>query len=503
MPSLHICSDLVHALLTDTKGSSSLLFVGSYRDDEVPPDHAIVLFKNDLIKCNVPPTEIHLDGLCKESLNSMISDALGCFPRLTQKSLSEIVHRKTKGNPLFAVEFLGSLNRRGLLQFNSTEGRWIWDNDIIMAEHITDNVCHLLTTQMNGLSSGMQCAMKTASCFGTSIHLSFVGCLSAVEQYSTLMQDLDQAACDGFMNRVQIGYMFVHDKVREAAYGLIPVEERAQFHYNIGMLLYGMLNGQDLGDLLYPIIDQINYGSISLIVCPIHRISIAELNYDVAVKAMNSSYFKAAYLYLKRAVEMLPEGHWQSHHSLSRRFNLLLADASCACGNIDEATKCVNEILSECHSLDDKLDAYSTMANLFAIRNQGAKAYNLCEDVMSQLGETIPASFESTRLSQMVAESQRSLSLLTDSDIQGMREMEDQKQLVLMKFYNRISTASYYGRPDMFPYFACKIVELSLRHGVCKFSAKVNHIFCNLFMSFFSLAFLTSSKTTPMHLGLR
>lgn len=88
---------LIHTVLSDRKGSSCLFFVGSYRDNEVLPQHIIFGFYDWLLALNVPITTIHLDGMPEDDVNSMISDALGILPRLC-RSLSRVVFRKTDGN---------------------------------------------------------------------------------------------------------------------------------------------------------------------------------------------------------------------------------------------------------------------------------------------------------------------------------------------------------------------------------------------------------------------
>jgi predicted ATPase len=99
---------LVHAVLSDRKGASYLFFVGCYRDNEVAPDHIIHGFRNWLSSFNVPYNTVHLGGMAKEDVLSLVSDSLRMLPRLCQ-SLAEVVHRKTDGNPLFVQTFLRSL----------------------------------------------------------------------------------------------------------------------------------------------------------------------------------------------------------------------------------------------------------------------------------------------------------------------------------------------------------------------------------------------------------
>jgi predicted ATPase len=99
---------IFHTVLSGKEGASHLLFVGSYRDNEVREDHILYEFYGWLSAFNVPYSTVHLKGLAKEDVLSLVSDSLGMLPHLSQ-SLAHAIHRKTEGNPLFVQTFLRSL----------------------------------------------------------------------------------------------------------------------------------------------------------------------------------------------------------------------------------------------------------------------------------------------------------------------------------------------------------------------------------------------------------
>lgn len=162
-PVLFLCDDLqwadptslgvVHTVLTNKQ--ASILFVGTYRHNEVSSGHIMFDFCEWLSKFNITLTNLSLDGMSTKHVNAMVSDSLGIFPRLC-KPLAEIVHRKTKGNPLFAQTFLRSLVDKKLLTFSLREKSWTWNLAEILAEDITPNVLDLLSSKLTNLSDSVQ-----------------------------------------------------------------------------------------------------------------------------------------------------------------------------------------------------------------------------------------------------------------------------------------------------------------------------------------------------------
>jgi predicted ATPase len=104
---------LVESLLCDEIGSPCVFFVGSYRSNEVGDDHEIFHLKRRLRSFGVPTTLLSLEGLNPKDLNTMISDALCIFLRISEP-LSDIIYQKTKANPFFVRAFMKSLVERGL-----------------------------------------------------------------------------------------------------------------------------------------------------------------------------------------------------------------------------------------------------------------------------------------------------------------------------------------------------------------------------------------------------
>ena len=454
--------DIVHSILSDIGGSSCVFFVGTYRDNEVKsqPNHPLYQFIRNLHSSNVNSTVLYLDGLQQDDLNELVSDALGIFPRLCL-SLSAEIHRKTKGNPLFVSEFLGSLVHRGLLQFSVKEGHWVWDEEKINAEDMTENVIHLVSTKMSDLPADTKTTLMIASCFGSKIHSNVISLLNSTSKYSFFTSELNNAVAGGYMVEDRSDYRFVHDKIREASYRLIQANEQKKFHFDIGMLMFysGDYDRMD-GTNSFVIADQISYG-LDMIVYPPQRHTIAELFRSAALKAMKISSFTSARSYARAAESLLPTDCFNdSSYHLSMKILTVLGKACSACGDVDEAKNALSKILTNGRSLEVKLDAYYYMIQLMIAQQEMEQAYESCSDVLSQLGETIPSAVDQIQVSAMISGIGQSLGKMSDSEVLGMSEMDDSRMISLVHFYDQIASVSFFANQKMFVFYSCKLVTV-------------------------------------------
>jgi len=489
--------ELIQGLLSDTRGSTScFFFVGSYRSNEVETSHPIFDLMTHLESCGISSTKLHLCGLSRVDLNRMISESLCIFPRIC-KPLSDSVHAKTKGNPFFALEFLRSLLDSAVLKYSLRERRWIWDIDKIEAENITDNALHLLSSKMTNLPENVQLVLKILSCFGIKADERVVEYLSSTSQYPDFWDWLDEAIKGGFVQKVGSAIKFVHDKVRsnfhilsiskvshleyrsdvynshffcidgkvwEAAYGLIPDDEKNKFHYNLGLLLFSVSRGKDLGGAIFHVIDQINHGIPQLIQPQMTR-DIIELNFYSGSKAMDRSDYKTAQSYFSNSFLLLPEDHWSSDYEFSLQLYFLSAKVAYSCGNIEKAYILLKKILEEGCCLADKLDAYHLYATILHACEESDEAYTTCHEVLSQLNETIPDSVDMRSTMAIVKETGDMLQKKSDTELSEMKEM-DNVLLFTLKFYTLLICIAFWKKPTIMPFIGCRMIRISLEHGV-------------------------------------
>ncbi|KAL3795112.1 hypothetical protein ACHAW5_010399 [Stephanodiscus triporus] len=335
---------------------------------------------------------------------------------------------------------------------------------------VTDNVLYLLSSKMSGLSPSIQSALKIAACFGIKIREAVVAVLGNVPEQSDIRDRLEQIVKEGFMVKGDTSdFVFVHDKVREAAYSLIPEKEKDKFHYSLGLSLYSMTKGKLVDDLIITIADQIKHGIDKIIDYPELRIGIAEINELAGMQAAACSDHVASRSYLTYALTLLPTDHWKSHYDQSLRVSLRLAKSCYSCGDVGKAQRILQEVTGQSHSIEDKIPAYALLARILLERKRFMEAYTLCHGVLSQLGEEVPDSLQLSQVSEMVVLTLKMVHKISDKDLLEMKEI-DIKVNHCMNFYYIMNKAAFFGKPEMLPVVACRMTQLTMENGLCKYS---------------------------------
>src|SRR6185295_2308243 len=136
--------------------------------------------------------------------------------------------------------------------------------------------------------------------------------------------------------RQEGSYKFIHDRVREAAYSLIPEELRAANHLRIGRLLAAHTPPEKREEAIFEIVNQLNRGA-ALITARDEREQLAELNLIAAKRAKAATAYASALTYLIAGTALLASDSWKRRHDLTFALELLRAECEFLTGASTEA----------------------------------------------------------------------------------------------------------------------------------------------------------------------
>ncbi|GGA09430.1 AAA family ATPase [Okeania sp. KiyG1] len=247
--------NLIEQLMTDSE-TQHLLLIGAYRDNEVSPVHPTIQTIEKIQKTSTTVNKIILEPLKINHLRQLVAETLSEEATTTNErliQLSDLLYSKTQGNPFFLTQLLKTLYTEKLLTFDFTVGSWIWDIEQIQSFGIADlGVVELVARNIEKLSTTTQKLLKLAACIGNKFSLDVLAVVNEKSATQTA-QDLWNALQAGLIlpltqdykipllfsendnaeellfDKSKVSYRFLHDRVQQAAYSLIPEENRKKF----------------------------------------------------------------------------------------------------------------------------------------------------------------------------------------------------------------------------------------------------------------------------------
>ncbi|XXX82645.1 ATP-binding sensor histidine kinase [Sorangium sp. So ce134] len=374
--------ELLRDLLTHPE-TRHLLVIGAYRDNEVTASHPLQLALDQLRKEGVSVSAIVLGALCRGHLAALVSDALRCR-RDDAAPLSDLVHEKTAGNPFFAIQFLAALHEERLIDFDERAEAFRWDVARIREKGFTDNVVDLMVGKLVRLSPGAQRALKQLACLGNTADaalLAMVHGASEEEMHAALWE----AACAGLVLRLGDSYKFLHDRVQEAAYSLVPEGERAAVHLEVGRLLASRTAPEELEEKIFEIVNQLDRGAL-LITSREERERAAELNLIAGKRAKGSTAYASALTYLAAGAAFLEEDRWERRYELAFALELHRAECEYLTGELSAAEERLSKLSSRAVSVVDVAAVTCARVSLYTTQDRSDRSVEACVEYLQRVG---------------------------------------------------------------------------------------------------------------------
>src|SRR3954452_5762926 len=445
-----------------------LMLIGAYRDNEVTAAHPLMR-KLDAIKAaGGKVAEIKLSPLAEEHLGQLVADALRCELERAAP-LAKLVHVKTGGNPFFAIHFLSSLVEEELLTFDHDGARWSWDIDRIHAKGYTDNVVDLMVGKLTRLPTEAQNALQQLACLGNTAESTALSMVLGISE-GQLDTALWPARHQELVERVAGAYRFVHDRVQEAAYGLIREELRGETHLRIGRLLAAHTPPEEPEKAIFDIVNQLNRGA-SLMTSMQEREQLAALNLLAGQRAKASTAYVSALKYLTAGAALLAEDCWARRRELRFALELNRAECEFLTGALAEAEQRLEALSARATDMAERATVACLRVDLYVTLDQSSRAVAVGIDFLRHLGiewSPHPTAEEARR------EYQRIWSTIGDRPIEALVElplMSDPVSLATLDVLIKFALPALYTDANLLSLVTCRAVNLSLESGNCDASS--------------------------------
>jgi PAS domain S-box-containing protein len=453
--------DLLEDLLTQTD-LQHLMLIGAYRDNEVNATHPLVRKLDAIRQSGAAVQDIVLTPLRRDDLLQLLLDSLRSEPERTDP-LAALIHERTTGNPFFAIQFISALADEGLLTFDYGKGQWSWDLSRIHSKGYTDNVVELMVGKLNRLPVDTQEALKQFACMGNSAEFDMLA-MAYEKSIEELHQHLWEAVRTGLIFCSDDSYRFLHDRVQEAAYSLIPKKMRSAAHLRIGMLLAAHTPTAKREEAIFEIVNQLNRGS-HLLTSMEDRERVAELNFIAGRRAKVSTAYASALKYLGAGRALLAEETWERNYPLIFSTEYLMAECELLTADKGAAENRLSLLPRRANNRHDFCVATRLRLTLYTTLDQCDRAVAVFLEWLRSQGTEW--SNRPTR-DDVLREYERIWALLGSRQIEDLMDLPlvvDPEVLDTLDVFTEIVTPSILFDEHLSTLVVCRLVTLSLEHG--------------------------------------
>ena len=336
-----------------------------------------------------------------------------------------------------------------------SKGGWNWSIDEIQAIGITDkSVVELLASRIEKLSIATQKVLKLAACVGDKFALDVLSLVSeesanatATKLYSALQAGLILPLNDAYriplvfdrsesinlkLDTSRVSYRFLHDRVQQTAYSLIPEDQKQSTHLKIGQLLLQNTPPDKLEESIFDIVNQLNVG-INTIIQPAEKIQLAQLNLTAGRKAKAAAAYEAAVRYLQVAMELLPADCWQTQYDLTLAIYESTAESEYLNINYENSRKLIDTVLQQAQTILGKVNVYKLQIQSYNGQNRLVEALNTGLKVLKLLGICFPENPKPLNIVAGLINTKLSLGLKRIEDLANLPEMTDPNQQAAMR----------------------------------------------------------------------
>ncbi|WP_428266225.1 protein kinase domain-containing protein [Haliangium sp.] len=465
---------VLRQLLT-VSDSTHLLVVGAYRNDDVSRSQALMLAAAEIREAGGVVSEIELDTLGSDDVTQLVADTLGCGPDRA-RPLAELVYDKTLGNPFFIGELLRTLHADGQLWLE--DGEWRWDEDHIRAQGVSANVVGLLVDKVRLLSDSAQQSLRLAACMGTTFAL---GPLARVRESSIeeaaqrlkeairvgLVQPLGQLYKQAELGMDEGGaaeYRFTHERVREAAYSLLPAEERPAVHWRVGKILLQDTPEEQREARIFDIVNQLDQG-MELAKERTERAWLAGLNLQAGQRAAESMAHDSALTYLGSGIELLGDDGFTHEYELALALHTEACKAAQASDDLVTMDRYADLVLANAVSLLDKLPVHEARISAYIAKRELARALALGLEVLDSLGTRFPAEPGPDDVQAPLMDAWGALAGYELEELVALPVMDDPEKRAAMRIMVTLATPIYIVKPLLYPLITAEMIKLTLEYG--------------------------------------
>ncbi|MEC4849566.1 MAG: AAA family ATPase [Jaaginema sp. PMC 1079.18] len=467
-------------LLMNQSESGYLLVLGAYRDNEVFPAHPLMLTLKEMEANQADIETLVLSPLDSPHITALIADTLLCYTKKATP-LSKLVYQKTQGNPFFTTQFLRGLYEEKCITFDDQIGYWQCNLTKVRELALTDNVVEFLVRRLQKLSPQTQEVLKIAACIGNEFDSETLAIVCEQTQQD-IFAALWQALQEGLivpenetykffqgeesqippLDNLTICYRFLHDRVQQAAYALIPDGSQPEIHLKIGQLLLSFTPKTAREERIFAIVDPLNLAID--IIDPILKQELITLNLLAGKRAKTVTAYDAAFQYSKQAIKLLSVDAWTSNYTQTLDAYNTGAETAYLSGNLSQMDLWIQQVVERTHTIYDRIFVMRIKLQALSARKQ-QKVVKESLKMLSELNIILPEQPTTEELENAQAITEAILTKQSFKTIIDLPPMSDRHFLAVAAILQTALPAIHSINLNLFQLMVMQSIQLSLEHG--------------------------------------
>ncbi len=431
---------LIEKIASD-KTINHLHLVLAYRDNLVNLIHPIQILVDKIAQTTANQTIFHLDSLQMQDIVDFVSDTF-ILPKYQIIPISDYLYKKAEGNPFYTIEILKTLHEEKVIWLESDTLEWKWDSLKIQNFSPSENVVEILSSKLLKMPTNDLKVLSYAACLGNKFGTSLIPKITDFDQQTVdeslerlLHNELLTPSIDFFKTseKGEAYYRFRHDRIQQAAYELISLEDRETIHYRCGQILSAQYseNISNFENLL-EIADHYNF-AINRVQKPEEIEFLAHLNFKAAVRSREATVYPSALEYIKFTRLLIHSWSWNEKEQFLREFLLESSQIEFLNGLKAEAEKSLREAIDHTPDPIQKSFILHHLIIQYTLQARYEEAIGVARSGLSELGVEIPDQDFETKRDLLVDQLFILLGNNPTKMLRSLRPMTDEKSQSVMR----------------------------------------------------------------------
>ncbi|WCL50455.1 SpoIIE family protein phosphatase [Leptospira sp. GIMC2001] len=474
------------ASLLSSEANQYFLPIGSYRTNEVDSSHPLISTLEEIRKSDVEIIDLKLENLTTKDVENILVESLKTKPSSISE-LSSLLVNRTNGNAFFINQFLLSMYEEGHLQFDHDSQEWKYNLKNIEMMQVSENLIELMTFKIQKLSKEAQRVLQLSSVIGNQFDLEFLSIIHDKEAAPTL-DDLWESIKEGLIIPLNENYKhirsgmkegiqfsecefkFLHDRVQQAAYNLIPESDKLSTHLRVGQLLLSQTTTDKLKDSILEIVTQLNMGR-DLIESKAEKMQLLELNLEAAKKVQASNAYDVAKRFIDISLSLFSMDSWKTQYDLSLKVSEFAVEIGYVLGNKEYLLSNHSAIKENAKSIVDVIPSELNLILYYSSVAEFGNAIDLGLSILKQFKISLPRNPSPAIILFNLLKTQIAIGRILKKnnweikDLINLPVMTDKESILIIKVVLNIIPSVFFLSPNLFPLLVFFSMRFALKNG--------------------------------------